>query len=233
MDLSKILEYQKRDSEIFKLERQLNNNENKKIYTQMISVVKDAQNQSAALEAQAGQIIASYENLKKSYLDNSKSTGAVAGKNIDSLSVEELSAMENVTQTILNNLSILEKKLLGEAEKVRTVLQEFENAKKRYNLARDKYNSHKQAFDEESKSIQPQIDEKNKELKSLENGIDPSLLAKYKQKRLERIYPVFVPCTDKTCGGCRMELPSASLSILKKDGILECEHCRRIIYSQD
>ena len=30
MDLSKILEYQKRDSEIFKLERQLNNNENKK-----------------------------------------------------------------------------------------------------------------------------------------------------------------------------------------------------------
>ena len=141
--------------------------------------------------------------------------------------------MENVTQTILNNLTILEKKLLGEAERVRKVLQDYEIVKTKYNEARAKYSKHKQAFDEESQNVQPQLDEKIKALKELEGGIDANLLAKYKQKRLERIYPVFVPCTDKTCGGCRMELPSASLSVLKKDGILECEHCRRIIYSQD
>ena len=33
IDLKRILEYQKNDSEVVKLERQLNGNENKKIYS--------------------------------------------------------------------------------------------------------------------------------------------------------------------------------------------------------
>ena len=36
MDLSKLLDYQKKDYELIKLERQLYNNEDKKIYNQMI-----------------------------------------------------------------------------------------------------------------------------------------------------------------------------------------------------
>lgn len=233
MEFKKILDYQKKDAEIIKLERGLNSSENRKIFTQMISVVKDAQNQSTALENQAGEIISSFENLKKSYQENSKSADKIASKDFDELTSDDLDTIEKVAKTIFNNLGILEKKLLAEAELVRSVLQNFDNAKKRYNTAKEKYNKHKELYDEDVKKLKPILDEKNKELKQLEDGIDQNLLAKYKQKRQDRIYPVFVPCVDKTCGGCRMELPSASLSILKKDGILECEHCHRIIYSQD
>ena len=233
MDLNKILEYQKKDSEIVKLERQLNGNENKKIYSQMIDVVKEAQNQSAMLENEAGNLMNSYEKLKKTYNDNLKTANALNNKNIENLTLEDLQSLEDVAKTIVNNLAILEKKLLSEAERVRNVLQNFDTTKKKYNLAREKYNKHKALFDEESKTLKAEIDQKNKSLKELESGIDSTILAKYKQKRQDRIYPVFVPCIDKTCGGCRMELPSASISTLKKDGIFECEHCRRIIYSTE
>ena len=37
MDLKSILDYQKKDAELIKLERSLNSNDNKKIFTQMIN----------------------------------------------------------------------------------------------------------------------------------------------------------------------------------------------------
>lgn len=233
MDLNKILEYQKKDSELIKLERTLTSSENKKTYTQMVAVVKDTQNQSSALEAQAGAIIKSYEALKKTMADNLKSAGTVAGKNIEAMSVEDVKNIEKLAGVISKNLQILEKKLLAEAEKVRNVLSSFEQTKKKYNSAKEKYNKHKELYEQEEQKVKPLAEEKAKELKKLEDSIDDKILSKYKQKRQDKIYPVYVPCIEKACGGCRMELPSASLSILKKEGVLECEHCRRIIYSQD
>lgn len=230
MDLNSILEYQKKDAELIKLERQLDASENKKTFTQMVSVVKDAQNQSANLENQAREVVASFSSLKKSYADNIKSANVVSSKKIENMSEGDLETIEKLSQTILNNLAILEKKLLAQAENVRTILSNFDQTKKRYNLAKEKYNKHKELFDAETQKLKPLIEQKEKEVKALEGNIDSNLLAKYKQKRQEKIHTVFVPCIDKMCGGCSMELPLASISTLKKNGILECEHCRRIIY---
>ncbi len=233
MDLKTILNYQKKDAELIRLERELNNNENKKAYTQMISVVKDAQNRSNSLEKQAGELLSIYQNLKKTYEDNIKSANVVIGRKLETASISDLDTIEEIASNIVNNLSILEKKLLQEAEKVNAVLVDFDQTRKRYNLARDKYTKHKELFDEESKKLEPAIAEKTKEIKKLEAGIDPVILAKYKQRRQDNIFPVLVPCVDKACGGCRMELPYANLSTLKTKGVLECEHCRRIIYNND
>ncbi|MBQ7884969.1 MAG: hypothetical protein IJ318_02610 [Clostridia bacterium] len=230
MDLSKLLEYQKKDAELIKLERALYNNEDKKVFNQMIGVVKDAQSKSAMLEKQAGELIATYNTLKQTFEENIKSANIIGNKKLEDASVEDLENVEQISQTIINNLSILEKKLLKQAERVNAVLNDFDQTRKRYNLARDKYNKHKELYDAESKKYEPLIAEKQKDVKALEASLDATLLAKYKQRRQDRIFPVFVPCIDKTCGGCRMELPSASLSALKNKGILECEHCRRIIY---
>lgn len=230
MDLKTILQYQKKDAELIKLEKQLNSNENKKIYTQMISVVKDAQNKSNELEKKAGDLIADYEQLKKSYQENVAYANKIGAKDLDKLNLSDIETMEEIAQTILTNLSILEKKLLAQAEKVNAVLTDFEQTKKRYTVAKEKYNKHKSLFDAESESLSPEIKTKTAELKELEKNVDSAIIAKYNQRRQDKIFPVLVPCIDKACGGCRMELPSASLNALKNNGYLECEHCRRIIY---
>jgi len=196
-------------------------------------VVKDAQNKSSALEKQAGDLIASYEQLKKTYQDNVVYANKINGKDLETSSVADLETLEEIAQTVSNNLAILEKKLLNQAEKVNAILVDFDQTKKRYNTAKEKYAKHKQMFETESQNLQPEIDAKSKEVKKLEEGLDQTILAKYKQRRQDNIFPVFVPCIEKACGGCRMELPYASLQTLKNNGVLECEHCRRIIYSQD
>ena len=61
--------------------------------------------------------------------------------------------------------------------------------------------------------------------------IDPKLMEQYTKRRKDNIFPVMVPVRDSSCGGCHMELPVSMMNKLKEDGILSCEHCRRIIYN--
>ncbi len=231
MDIQQILAYQKQDFEILKLERQLDESEDKKIYHAMINVVKDAQNKSNNLEKEAGQLIKQYSDLKKAYDDNIKKCGELVNKKTSDISKEELEKLVSTTKGMIDNIDILEKKMLAFAEQVNSCLGEFDAARKRYNDARKKYTLHKQAFEALSNKLKPQIDSLKQEIKKVEENMDPTFLSKYKQRRADKVFPIFVPVVDKACGGCRMELPSANLDKLKRNGFLECEHCRRIIYN--
>ena len=109
MDLKSLLDYQKKDAELIKLEKQLSNNENKKIFSQMISVVKDAQNKSSALEKQAGDLLKEYQELKNTYENNIKSANIIVNKKLETASDSDLDTIEEIAANIINNLTIMEK----------------------------------------------------------------------------------------------------------------------------
>lgn len=232
MDISKILEYQKQDSEIIKLERKLYSSEDKKIYQDMINVVKNAQNRSTALDNEAKALFDEYQALEKAYNENQKSCGTVLNTKLEKVGDEDLNNVSKSVSNLMDNINILEKKLVYMAERVNSILSEFDATKRKYAQAKQKYTEHKEKYDKLVETLTPQIEEKKKDLKKLEKDIDATILAKYKQKRSDRVYPVFVPLNDKSCGGCMMELPSASLMVIKDKGFLECEHCHRIIYTK-
>ena len=96
MDLKSLLDYQKKDAELIKLEKQLSNNENKKIFSQMISVVKDAQNKSSALEKQAGDLLKEYQELKNTYENNIKSANIIVNKKLETASDSDLDPIEEI-----------------------------------------------------------------------------------------------------------------------------------------
>lgn len=232
MNIDKILEYQKADNEVIKLERQLYSSEDKKISQDMINVVKNAQNKSTALDNEARELLQEYNNLKNAYEDNQKSCGAILNTKLDKVALEDLDNVSKNVSNLMDNINILEKKLVLLAERVNAILSDFDATKKKYNNARVKYNEHKAKYDKIVETVTPELEEKRKQVKKLEKDIDPNILAKYKQRRADKIYPVFVQLRNKCCGGCMMELPSASLQKLKDQGFLECEHCRRIIYGE-
>ena len=78
-----------KDSELIKLENQLNNNKNKSTYTQMLNIAKEAQNKSNQLEKQAGDLLLSYEQLKKTFEENIKSANIVSAKNLNQTSITD------------------------------------------------------------------------------------------------------------------------------------------------
>lgn len=232
MNIEKILEYQKQDLEVIKLERKLNKSEDKKIFQEMINVVKNAQNRSTKLDNEAKDLFLEYQTLEKAFNENQKSCGAVLNTKLEKISSDDLSGLSKTVSNLMDNVNYLEKKLVVLAEKVNAILSDFDKTKAKHSEAMKKYTEHKAKYDSMVETLTPQIEEKKKEVKKLEEDIDATILAKYKQRRNDGIYPVFVKLNDKSCGGCMMELPSASLSKIKEQGFLECEHCRRIIYCE-
>ena len=71
-----------------------------------------------------------------------------------------------------------------------------------------------------------------KQIKALEKGLDAELFSKYKELRKDGVFPMFVELNDKSCGGCRTNLPSSTLERIKEHGYIRCENCRRIIYTK-
>ena len=97
-------------------------------------------------------------------------------------------------------------------------------------LYKQKYKESKLACEKLEESIKPKVEEIKKQKLEMEKSIDPVLLGKYKHLRQDKIFPVFVPLNNNSCGGCSMELPAALMNKLKAEGYLECEQCRRYIY---
>ncbi len=231
MDIQQILDYQKQDAEIIKLERELDESPDKKIYLEMKNVVKDAQNKSNNLEKEAGELIKQYVEMKKAYDAEVRACGEIVNKDPKALKVDELEKTVSKTNQMIESISLLEKKLMAFAEHVNSVLADYDSTRKRYKEAREKYSMHKQANETLSAKLLPEIEKLKQDIKKIEAKMDPTFLQKYKQRRQDKVFPIFVPVVDKACGGCRMELPSASIDRLKRNGFLECEHCRRIIYN--
>lgn len=233
MNIKNLLEYQEKDFEIIKLERKLNESETKKILNDMIIKVKESQNKSLQLEKNANELILEYEKLEKTFQENSSKLDAISKKKLEGLSDADLSALMNVSNSIISNFGILEKKFILIAEKINSTLAQFDQAKKNYKLAKEKHSEHRKKYDDQVNEIQPKIDNINRELKELERNVDSDLLAKYKQKRQDKMFPIFVPEIDSACGGCRMGLSYGAVGKLKEKGFIECENCRRIIYRLD
>lgn len=230
MDISKILDYQKLDTELFKLEKRLRDNPNKKTANEMSTNAKNAQQRSFQLEEKAGSLIKEIDTIKKQFEVQTEKMQQIMAKDLEKLSKEEVDSLLSVKDKLAQNLTILDKNLTKLAESVNAVLADFNKTLKVYNAARDKFAESKAEYDKEVKELEPTKQKLEKELASLEKGIEAKLMTKYKEKRSDNIFPVLVPLKENSCGGCHMELPAAQISKLQNDGIYSCEHCHRIIY---
>ena len=132
MDFKNVLEYQKKDGELIKIERELNSHQSRKISSEMISVVKKAQERSAQLENHAGALSKDFEALQKAYNENVAQIEKFVSKDLEALSQKDLESISEACNAILNNMNILEKKLFSAAENLNITLNEFEKTKKQY-----------------------------------------------------------------------------------------------------
>ena len=233
MDFKSILNYQQLDSELFKIEKQLRDNTNKKNANIMRENMKNAQTRSLQLEEKAGSILNDIEKVKNQFKLQKDKIDQLLAKNINELDKEEIEKLSSLKEKLSQNLNILEKNLSNLAENMNLVLSDFNKTIKIFNNAKEQYAKFKNNYDNDVKSVETRQEELKKELKTISKKIDPKLIEAYEKRRKENIFPVFVELKGNSCGGCHMELPYANISKLDNEGILTCEHCHRIIYKQN
>lgn len=228
--MKQMLQYQKIDMELRKLNRQVNASEEKEVMNKMMAYVKDAQNVSNGLEGKAGKLIDEYLNLKNNYDENIKKVQKLTSTT-NYKSDEEFKNAYNQINTLSSELYMIERNLNIFINKAKQLLKDFEVTKNNVIKARGKYKASKENYEKSVSDLEPKINELKAQRKALEKSIDPVLLEKYKSMKNDNIFPVFVPLLDgKTCYGCRMEIASSKLDKLNSVEFITCEHCGRLIY---
>lgn len=231
--LKELLKYQKMDSKLVQIERELESSDSKKVVNQMVEQVKNAQNKLVSLERYASELIAEYERLKQQFADERTHIDEAKQTNYKIMSESDLRDNASAITKQIGDMLVLNKEITALSKKIVTALNDFEHTKQVGVNAKKKYSESMVKFNEFAGHKSQYIEEIKKELTKLEAGIDAKVLEKYKQMREEHKYPVLVPLVNNSCGVCAMQVPNARLDILKKNRILECENCHRLIYLKE
>ena len=124
----------------------------------------------------------------------------------------------------------LKKSITALSKKIIQKLNEFEKTRAQGVESKKKYDDSIAKYNEFASKQNDNIRKVKQELFELEKGIDPVYIDKYKKMRDEHKYPILVPLINNSCGICAVQVPNARLDILKKNHMIECENCHRIIY---
>lgn len=227
--INKVLEYQKLDTDIFKIEKEVNYCESKKTANNLRAYVKDAQTKIISLDHECETTLAEYNDILSNFEKANKQVEMLE-KNNKKLTDEERAKYFTQLEDISKVLEGYERKLHSYSEKINNVLRDFEDTKKKVVVAKTKYKEAMDSFEKLSGEKQPEIAKLKAKLVELEKEVPEKMLAKYKSLKQDKIFPPFVPLVENRCGGCRMEISANALNNLKANQILECEHCRRVIY---
>ncbi len=224
-----LLEYQKLDGKLLKLKQSVEKNPAKQTLNKVVVLVKDEQNKLLELETKAKSVISDYEKCKIDYDKAYKSFMELSSN--ANYSEEKINENLEELNKLVTSLTLLERSLSSQAELVTSIIKNFETCRNNIVTYRQKYKESKTNVEEYESSVRPQIEEIKKQMISMEKEIDKDLLSKYKHLRQDKIFPVLVPLNQNACGGCSMSVSSAHMNKLKSDGYLECEQCRRYIYT--
>ncbi len=231
MKVGMVLKYRAVDRGMCKIERGLRDNQNKKAANELHENMKNAQARSVKLEENAGKLLKEIEKVKGQVKIQEDKMQEFMSKDLENMPKADIEKLKALKDKLNQNLVILEKNLTALAENMNAILADFNKTIKSFNSAKEEFAKRKQAYDEDVKAVETQKQELAAKLDELSKSIETKIMEAYRKRRGENVFPVLVPLNNgNSCGGCHMELPFANLTKLNEDGIITCEHCRRIVY---
>ncbi len=230
--LNELLEYQKVDGELRKIEQEIAASEERKKYVQAKKFIEnareklEAQDQRAVeLKAQRDSLFARCEEAAKAIDEYSDLEEMLAGggdisfykKNAHSLS-EKLRSIRKEFTTVITQMNVL--------------TDEYKKLKEQTIAMQKQFKEYSDRFKELKSTRADEVNGISKKMDAISKKIPPETLEKYHQKRKERIFPILSPLKKGRCM-CGMDLSLALQGKLAGGNVIECEHCRRFIYNPD
>lgn len=162
-----------------------------------------------------------------------ESAELVTIKQDDESTAEEMTELKGDIERLNREVSqgVREAKaLLTEIEKAS---EEYQTTARAAGKAKKEYDVLRVQCEEERVARQGELDRHDQNLAQLGKTVDPALLERYNQVKQHHAVPI-AKIVNSKCGGCNMSLPMVMLKkIATTDGIVECENCGRILYSNE
>lgn len=225
-----ILQYQKLDGALLRMQKELKNNEFRKQGIQLAAMRQEAEDTLLKLETRAQELksmlsnsIAALDTITNTLAEHQKAIGDIED-------IEELKYLRKKIATQYDSLDACERN-------IKVIIKDSEDAQSRFNdyatklpIIVSKLAKCNEEFAKLMEEAKPKIKDLQRQQAELEGKLDASLLEKYKEMRSQNIYPVFVQLEGKSCGGCRMELTGSAVSQLDSNEYIRCEHCNRLLF---
>lgn len=229
MDIQQLLAYQEKDKELYKLQQEIAASEERKKYLQARKFMKSA---GEKLEAQDARAI----SLKNAARDLALRVKKLNAELADYASLDEMVEEGGAISYYKKNIQALADTLRGVKAELQKVIADIETACEEYKKLKeqvkqmqaqyreysDKYQAVKDGYADRMKKIEG-------ELEKLGKSLPKEVVEKYAAKRHD-VFPVVAEIRGGRCI-CGMDFPVAIETKLRGGEILECEHCRRIIFA--
>lgn len=227
--LEQLLEYQKKDAELRKIEQEIASSEERKKLVQARNFMKSAESRIAAEDARAAELkklrddlIARVDETSRAIAEYSDLDEMVDGGG--DIAFYKKNALQ--LQERLKNVKAELTRILSE---IAALSAEYKKMMEQGKAANRQYKEYSEKFKAVQGARAAEVEKINRELAAIAKEIPAETLEKYKQKRRENVFPVLVPLTGGMCV-CGMDLSLAQQEKLQGGNVIECEHCRRFVY---
>ncbi len=229
--LNELLEYQKVDAQLRKIEHEVSASEEQKKFSQANKFMKSAPERFEAQDKRAAELASLREELIRRSEDITKQIAEYS--ELDEMVEEggDVSFYKKNAQALLDRLRALKGELQKLNADIAATVEEYDRFKKQGAAMQKQYKEYKAKRDELVNSHKEEVAALRAKLAEIAAKIPPELLAKYQQKRKENIFPIIAPLNGNMCI-CGMDFPLALQEKLSGGNVVECEHCRRFVYKK-
>ena len=226
--MKNMLKYQEIDQEIYKIEADLNQDEDRKNAIKLQNQLRDYQTKLMEVNNKAKTLGDDYDKLRAVF-NQMAENWEVVNKYLAVKDEKKVDGLIDASEAITNNLMRLEKKLMAIVNDCTSTQNEYNAIMKTARTVKTNMEKHKENYASKKADAEKKIAELRADQEKLEKTVDKTMLSKYKHQRTEK-QNVFVPEIGGKCGGCRMEISAIKKAKLKESGMIECENCGRFIY---
>ena len=229
--LNELLEYQKVDAQLRKIEQEVAASEEQKKYAQANKFMKSAPERFGAQDRRAAELAALREDLIRRAEDISKQIAEYS--ELEEMVEEggDVSFYKKNAQALLDRLRGLRSEMQKLNADIASTVEEYDRFKKQGAAMQKQYKEYKAKRDELVNTHKDEVNSLRARLAEIAKKIPEDTLAKYQQKRKENIFPIIAPLNGNMCV-CGMDFPLALQERLAGGNVVECEHCRRFVYKK-
>ena len=229
--LNELLEYQKVDAKLRKIEQDVASSEEQKKYAQANKFMKSAPERFEAQDRRAAELAALREDLIRRAEDISKQIAEYS--ELEEMVEEggDVSFYKKNAQALLDRLRGLRSEMQKLNADIASTVEEYDRFKKQGAAMQKQYKEYKAKRDELVNTHKDEVNSLRARLAEIAKKIPEDTLAKYQQKRKENIFPIIAPLNGNMCV-CGMDFPLALQERLAGGNVVECEHCRRFVYKK-
>jgi len=232
--MKELMKYQQIDIELKKVEKKVNGSEVNKKLNSLKESAKKCQLRMLSINEEARKINEEINKITQVKLKGIELVKKYTETNINNLNEQTCLEVVNKIKPTMKNLDELISRLNSLENKIKALLEEFDNCKKQIIQSKKAFDENKGELDKLKKEIEPETSVIKERLLEQEKKVKPELITKYRGMKREGIFPVIVKLTDgKSCGYCRMMQSNFKLDDIKTKGYTECEQCHRIIVSDE